>query len=239
MKRMLLVVLAFSCVSALPMRRSVQRLAQSGRSYLGRTHFVIGANGKRYVPRLATNAHAAIPAQRSFVSKTLPVYKKQRAKTHVLFSPDDDVRGLLLDMIEQEQSSIKVAVFMLTEPTVAQALCLAQQRGINVQVVTDPTCLKTPHNEVPVLLREGVSVYMYNPKNGRKNWVTSMHHKFVVFARNMFNRACVWTGSFNFTRAARTNQENVVVLEDRAAINKFNKQFEMLKERSDAYRKVS
>ncbi len=47
----------------------------------------------------------------------------------------------------------------------------------------------------------------------------------------------VCTGSFNFTRAAhRSNQENVLVLDDDFFVIKYGKKFEQLKECSDHYR---
>jgi phosphatidylserine/phosphatidylglycerophosphate/cardiolipin synthase-like enzyme len=61
-----------------------------------------------------------------------------------------------------------------------------------------------------------------------------MHHKFVVFGKNIDAKKLVWIGSFNFTKSADiANQESVVVLDDIQTINKFDAQYVRLKERSN------
>jgi phosphatidylserine/phosphatidylglycerophosphate/cardiolipin synthase-like enzyme len=51
-----------------------------------------------------------------------------------------------------------------------------------------------------------------------------MHHKFAIFDRRI-----VVTGSFNWTRSATTeNNENIVVIEDPAVVQRFSDEFERL-----------
>jgi len=60
-----------------------------------------------------------------------------------------------------------------------------------------------------------------------------MHNKFVIFSCNVGNKTLLWTGSFNFTKSAQLrNQENVVVLDDPCIIEKYEKQFEVIKKRT-------
>ncbi len=59
-----------------------------------------------------------------------------------------------------------------------------------------------------------------------------MHHKFALFTNNA-GKSIVWTGSYNFTKAANeANQENVIVIADNKIFDQFSNQFKRLKERS-------
>jgi phosphatidylserine/phosphatidylglycerophosphate/cardiolipin synthase-like enzyme len=60
-----------------------------------------------------------------------------------------------------------------------------------------------------------------------------MHHKFVLFEKNVGGKSLVWTGSYNFTKSAtRNNQENIVLLDSKPLIDKYAKQFSLLQERT-------
>ena len=64
-----------------------------------------------------------------------------------------------------------------------------------------------------------------------------MHHKFIIFKNNYTNKGLIWTGSYNFTKSARYyNQENILVLNRKGIVNRYTKQFEQIKKRSDVYR---
>jgi phosphatidylserine/phosphatidylglycerophosphate/cardiolipin synthase-like enzyme len=153
-------------------------------------------------------------------------------KVHVYFSPDDNVRHHLLRAIENEHASIKIAVFTLTDMSIAHALLHAHQRGVLVEIITDPTCLKDRFNKVTMLSQHGVPVYIYSTEHG-SGLHSCMHHKFALFERNFGNQRYVWTGSFNFTKSAsESNQENVVVIHQDSTVQRFEEQFKKLKSRS-------
>ena len=154
----------------------------------------------------------------------------------VLFSPDDEVHAALLQLITQEQSSIQVAVFSFTDGDVAHALVSAHQRGVDVQVITDTSCVQGKYNKIEFLHDKGVPVYVYNLRPARGNTSGIMHHKFAVFGNTLGGKNLVWTGSFNFTRSAhKNNQENVMVFDDSVGVQRYQKQFTVLKQRSERY----
>jgi phosphatidylserine/phosphatidylglycerophosphate/cardiolipin synthase-like enzyme len=63
-----------------------------------------------------------------------------------------------------------------------------------------------------------------------------MHNKFIVFESNLFGRSILWTGSFNFTHSARLrNQENILVLDEPAIVERYRKQFAVIKTRCRQY----
>jgi phosphatidylserine/phosphatidylglycerophosphate/cardiolipin synthase-like enzyme len=154
-----------------------------------------------------------------------------------LFSPDDAIYEIMLYLISQETARIKIAIFTFTDSIICQALISAIQRGIRVDIITDRSAIFDQYGKVDELYRNGAHVYVYNPQWNNKNRRGIMHNKFIIFEQNMNDRSLVWTGSYNFTRAARQiNQENVVVLNRSGAVKKFQAQFELILRRSDIYR---
>jgi phosphatidylserine/phosphatidylglycerophosphate/cardiolipin synthase-like enzyme len=156
---------------------------------------------------------------------------------HAFFSPDDALEKRLIEFIDQERESLKIAVFQFTNIEIARALKRARARGINIEIITDPLCLQDKFNKITWLSQDGVAVYIYNPDQSKATLSNKMHHKFVVFGKNINNKKLVWVGSFNFTKSASVaNQESVVVLDDEQIITKFEQQYGLLKKRSNAFR---
>lgn len=162
-----------------------------------------------------------------------PAHEYDSPDIDTYFSPDDNIREKLITAIESEQCSIKIAIFTITDPKIAKALKKAFKRGIRIEILTDPTCLKDRFNKINFLSSKGIPVYVYNIAHNKTVTYSCMHHKFAIFECNRDNKRYVWTGSFNFTKSASdSNQENVVVIYKRATVDQFEQQFQKIKNRS-------
>jgi len=189
----------------------------------GKTNFIVGLPSE-YIP---------------LVNQVDAAYNDRNCIREVYFSPDDDLQQKLLSYIEKEKKAIYLAIFSFTDKKIAQALIEAHKRGVDVQVIADPSFLTDRFTKISFLEMEGVPIYMYDPKqspNHKATYSNIMHNKFVLFENNIDNRPLVWTGSFNFTKSARlSNQENVVVLSHPKIVAKYEKQFAALKNRTIPY----
>lgn len=153
------------------------------------------------------------------------------AQCEVYFSPKDRVAGRLIEYIDREQKSIKVAVYALTHQEITSALIRAKERGVQIEVMVDPFAVRT-RSSVQKLRKAGVPLFVWDyelrdsvrsTKKGRSKPL--MHDKFCVFGDRM-----VWTGSFNFTHdAAAQHQENVVALESKEIASKYLQEFAEMK----------
>lgn len=194
----------------------------------GKTHFIMGQQKQSVSPRPAG------PEQTSVLWGTQPSTLKA-----VFFSPDDKVRSELLDLVQHEQQHLRIAVFMLTDKKIAYELINAHKRGVTIEIITDPTCLKDQYNKIGLLSDQGISVFVYNAQHIKGRFTSIMHNKFAIFKKNKGNKSILWTGSFNFTCAGhKCNQENVLVLDDAELVQKFARQFERLKTLSYHYKPV-
>lgn len=209
----------------------ITRLPQSGSLFVfnkpttfGKTHFIID-----YQP----NKDKCTP----WVGKKNNRLQEQKTPKicEVFFSPDDNINGELLSLIDQEKKHIRIAVFSFTDRTIAQALIRAKKRGVVVEVITDVHCAYDRYSKISQLYDNEILVFIYNQKQS-KVAKSIMHHKFALFAHNKTKKGLIWTGSCNFTRAgSHTNQENAILLDDQKVIERFLRQFEHIKKQSYQY----
>lgn len=188
----------------------------------GKTHFIVGQTADQ---------REALRSQRKGGAATQAT--PLGAPIAVLFSPDDDIRAFLIDLIEHEQEHIAVAVFVFTDTKIARALIDACKRGVVVELVTDSTGIRDRFTKIRTLANAQIPVFVYDIQHGKPGLGSVMHNKFVIFRKNKNNQPCVCTGSCNLTRSAfESNQENIIVFTDRAHVERFVHRFKILKERS-------
>lgn len=189
---------------------------QSTPTSFGRTHFIIGVNSP-----LDTPVNSPLPHQ-------------EPDNPQVFFSPDHNLEKIFTSLIDQEQESIKIAVYFFTNQDIAKSLMHAANRGIAIEIITDQSCIDSKFNKIKHLQEHGIPIFVY-----QTNQLNSlMHNKFAIFGKNKENKRIVWTGSFNFTRAATLyNQENVVILNNTCAIESYQKHFDTLKTRCKQFKK--
>jgi phosphatidylserine/phosphatidylglycerophosphate/cardiolipin synthase-like enzyme len=189
-------------------------------SAFGRTHFIVG------MPPSDIKLLRETGEQNGAINQ-VSTYRQ------AYFSPDDGLAEKLIYLIDHEQESMQIAVFQFTNIDIARAIKRAYQRGVKVEIITDPLCLQDKFNKITWLSQEGITIYVYNPDASKTTLSNKMHNKFLICGKNIEDKKLIWMGSFNFTKSADTaNQESVVVLDDRTLINQFAKQYAKLKERS-------
>lgn len=172
---------------------------------------------------------------------TGPVYKEEKIKTEkeeederspfarfprAFFCPNlDDV---LLKFIAEEQQGIQGAFFRFTLYNLAERMKgkLTQEHPVSVTMVVDSSNISQDFClPLRLIAENGGEVY-------KGDDYKQMHHKFIVFAKNHGGKPLVWTGSFNATGQSCRDWENVVVLDDGKAIEKFLNEFDTIKRSS-------
>jgi phosphatidylserine/phosphatidylglycerophosphate/cardiolipin synthase-like enzyme len=164
----------------------------------------------------------------------------EKVACEVLFCPDENARAVLCSFIENEQEKILIAVFCFTDKIIADHLIAAHNRGVKIEIITNPTCIASDYHKMDMIRDAGIAVYVYNPDYGKTStrfFKSIMHHKFAIFFCTSKKLNIIWTGSLNFTRSACTiNQENSVIIKDKTVVKKYLQQFKLLKKRAVAYK---
>jgi phosphatidylserine/phosphatidylglycerophosphate/cardiolipin synthase-like enzyme len=142
----------------------------------------------------------------------------------VFFVPTDPVKKILLGLIYNEKKSIRAAQFRITDKDLEKALEEAHNRGVEVSLVTDQSCLQERSEKVSVLHTCGIDVRIYAKP------FSIMHHKYWIFGENFFNAPLLMFGSANGSQGGLTrNHENVIVTGALEIIESYRKNFYELK----------
>ncbi|KAI9005598.1 Phosphatidylserine/phosphatidylglycerophosphate/cardiolipin synthase [Hyaloraphidium curvatum] len=125
---------------------------------------------------------------------------------------------MLVQLIDSAKLTIDAAVYAFSSNDLLYALDRARQRGVKLRMISEGDTVDNKGSDVNTVKSWGVEVKIRHaaPK--------LMHHKFAVV-----DNAYVSTGSFNWTAAARAdNNENIVILNDPNIIKAFNAEFQKL-----------
>ena len=139
------------------------------------------------------------------------------AEVEVYFAPDDGAARAVLRELERARSSIQVLAFSFTADPIGEALVAAHARGVQVRVVVEAARAERLGSEVGRLREAGIDLRLDNNSG-------NMHHKVMVI-----DGRTVITGSYNFSRSAEErNDENLVIVRDRATAAAFSAEFERI-----------
>ena len=135
----------------------------------------------------------------------------------VEFSPGEKCVHRIVALLDNCRRSADLCVFTITDDRISDSILRIHRRGIKVRIVTDNDKAYDEGSDVLRMAREGVPVRVDDSPY-------FMHHKFAIF-----DGGTVLTGSYNWTLgAARNNQENLVVSNDRHLLTAFSGEFERL-----------
>jgi phosphatidylserine/phosphatidylglycerophosphate/cardiolipin synthase-like enzyme len=146
----------------------------------------------------------------------------------VFFAPRDNIRQMIISLINNEQKHIKIAAYSFTDTFIGTALIQALNRGVTVELVLDGSALYNNRSIALNKIHEHIPLIVYHPSNDGL-----MHHKFMLFATANNGYPAMITGSYNFTYSAQQkNRENLVLINHEAVINAYAEEFEILKKAS-------
>lgn len=118
-----------------------------------------------------------------------------------------------------------VAVAWFTDDDLFEELVNLSRKGIQIQLLLNQDEINENSGlDYPILFRNGGMVFFVNARE------ILMHNKFCVI-----DKRTVLNGSFNWTRKASSNLENLTIIRDIPASNKFIEQFESLKKKAKTY----
>jgi phosphatidylserine/phosphatidylglycerophosphate/cardiolipin synthase-like enzyme len=147
-----------------------------------------------------------------------------RVKT-ALFSPDDNIREVLLGLISAESQRIILASYVITDRIVVDELIKCHKRGVKIEVIACRSGAQDQWTKVGLLIEAGIPVYVYPLAFIR----SLMHNKFIVFFRSL-ERMILATGSYNITTSAgKANQENFLFIDDVELARQYITRFEHIK----------
>lgn len=137
--------------------------------------------------------------------------------TEAHFSPGEDCRRQLLDLLVSARETIDISIFTISDDRLANAIVNAHKRGIQIRLITDNDKAQDQGSDIYYLIDQGLNIRMDKTEN-------HMHHKFAIIDKNV-----LVNGSFNWTRSATEyNQENILVTNEQKLVAAYLAEFESL-----------
>lgn len=153
------------------------------------------------------------------LNKTIDNFRRSEtsyiAEAH--FSPGENCRRQLLDLLVSARESIDISVFTISDDRLSDAILVTHKRGVNVRLITDNDKARDQGSDIFYMIEMGIPVRMDASEN-------HMHHKFAVIDKRI-----LVNGSFNWTRSATDyNQENILVTDEPKLVSAYLSEFESL-----------
>jgi cardiolipin hydrolase len=200
---------------ALELREILPRLANDDIAFARNKAFQLG----RESIRIGGDNAVATLLWLEKLNKTIDNFRQSEtssiAEAH--FSPGEDCRRQLLDLLVSARESIDISVFTISDDRLSDAILTTHKRGVSVRLITDNDKARDQGSDVFYLIDLGLPVRMDASEN-------HMHHKFAVIDKKI-----LVNGSFNWTRSATDyNQENILVTDEPKLVTAYLNEFEDL-----------
>lgn len=149
-----------------------------------------------------------------FMFISWPVY----AQLEVNFTPSLSCEQRIIELIDESQQSVDVAVYSINNDNIVKALNNAHKRGVRVRILTDKTQAGKKSSKAVDMYRAGLDVKVNSAHKIE-------HNKFAVF-----DGSKVVTGSYNWTNPATDkNSENCLfILEQNQVVTDYQNRFNEL-----------
>ena len=200
---------------ALELREILPKLAQDDIAFVRNKSFMLA----REPARVGGDNAVASLLWLEKISKVIDNFRQSKSVsfTGAHFSPGEDCRRQLLDLLLAARVTLDISVFTISDDRLSDAIVAAHRRGIQVRLITDNDKALDQGSDIYRLIDQGIDVRMDNTEN-------HMHHKFAIVDQRI-----LVNGSFNWTRSATEyNQENILVTDEPKLVSAYLNEFENL-----------
>jgi phosphatidylserine/phosphatidylglycerophosphate/cardiolipin synthase-like enzyme len=121
---------------------------------------------------------------------------------NVYFSPNGGSLDAILNQLISAKKTIFIHAYEITSPKIEKEIVKAHRRDLKIEIIIDHTRSTSKDSMAIFLFKQGVSV-LTDKKHPKS------HNKVIIIDREF-----IITGSYNFTKAAEKNAENVIIIMD-------------------------
>ncbi len=140
------------------------------------------------------------------------------AKISVYFSPSPKCEQEIVELINQSENNIDIAMYSINNDEIVDALKHAHDRGVKIRILADKLQASTKHSKVIELYLYGINIRVHSK-------FKIEHNKFAIF-----DSCTATSGSYNWTNpASNKNSENCIFFSrEENAIEKYQNRFNYL-----------
>jgi len=134
------------------------------------------------------------------ISFASPSIAFQAEIEQVCFSPNGGCTNAVVEQINNAKSEIFIQAYSFTSVPIAKALIAAHKKGVMVEAILDKSNETGKYSSATFIANQGIPVFIDSQH-------PIAHNKIIII-----DRKTVITGSFNFTKAAEKNAENILII---------------------------
>lgn len=131
--------------------------------------------------------------------------------------------------LERSKSRVLIAVAWFTNPAIAALL--SDRVNLTIEIISDENSVNQASEALSLCRKSGIEVTLIKDLN-KSSYL--MHHKFCIIDNEI-----VITGSYNWTKNANTNNENIVIVKDQQIAAFYSQEFRLLKEMKNPRKSVT
>lgn len=146
------------------------------------------------------------------------------------FTPSSYCEDKIIELIDDSEESIDVAVYSINNQNIVDALTKAHGKGIKIRILTDRLQASGKSSRVKKLWSKGLNIKVHSK-------FKIEHNKFAIY-----DGKTISTGSYNWTNPASSkNSENCIFISnDRKTVSEYQNRFDYLwkinsKQKSDKW----
>ena len=132
------------------------------------------------------------------------------------FSPGVECLALIKQQLTHAKKTLDLCIFTITDDRISDEIIEAHKRGVNVRVISDNDKQHDTGSDIARLVKAKVPT-RFDPDDDH------MHHKFAIV-----DGTHLITGSYNWTRGATYNHENVLIFAHDATLRQYAAEFDRL-----------
>jgi len=144
--------------------------------------------------------------------------------TQVYFSPHGGCTDAIVKEISKAKSEILVQAYSFTSKEIAKALVDAHKRGVYVETILDKSNKSRKYSAADFTFNMGIPTFIDAQH-------AIAHNKIMVI-----DKETIITGSFNFTKAAEKNAENLLILKSKELAKQYIDNWNKHKAHSQEYK---
>jgi hypothetical protein len=130
-----------------------------------------------------------------------------------------DIDYQIIKQIKLAQSRILVAVAWFTNTDIGKEII--NKKGIDIEIIVDDNKINRESENLIAIIREGIEVTFVKDLNEK---YYQMHNKFCTI-----DNTIVVTGSYNWTYSAKSNDENITIINDQINAALYAHEFRRIK----------
>jgi phosphatidylserine/phosphatidylglycerophosphate/cardiolipin synthase-like enzyme len=139
------------------------------------------------------------------------------------FAPTDNCTAVIVAEFDKAEKSINMQMYNFTSPDIADALIRAQKRGVDVRLLLDWRAQQTSYSQAGRCKAAGCTVY------------TDASHPIAHVKYSGIDGKRFLGGSFNYSRQANKNSEDLTLEDEPKLVKEFADNFESHWAHADKY----